>query len=187
MSKTVVDLRNAIYDRLTAAGFAYQYATTRKTPLPTLQAEQLPALGVYVLDGDSSPDGDGNEGDLRFIDDDTIAISVVRGGLALPPDLEIDMAAEYLAIRAALFCDADFTAFGPDMLFESVPRQRRRWLFPAQGDEYRIELRYEITFRRRSRFEPVIMDDFTKADLVVRQAGSDPAAPPLRVTVIEAQ
>ena len=186
MTKTVVDLRNAIYDRLTAAVFAYQYKTTRKTPLPTLQEEQLPALGVYVLDGDFVLDGDGNEGDLRFIDDDTIAISVVRAG-DMPPDLEIDMAAEFLAIRDALFCDAEFTAFGPEMLFESVPRQRRRWLFPSQGDQYWIELRYEITFRRRSRFEPVIMDDFTKAELVVRQAGSDPDAPPLRVTVIEAQ
>jgi hypothetical protein len=186
VTKTVIDLRNAIFDRLTAVGFSYSYATARKAPLPTLQADQLPALGVYVLDGDATPDGDGNVGELRFVDDDTIAISVVRGG-AMPAALEVDMAVEYLAIQAALFCDATFTAFGPDALFESIPRQRRRWLFPAQGDEYRIELRYEITFRRRTRFEPVITDDFKEADLIVRQAGSDPDAPALQVKIIEAQ
>lgn len=186
MTRSVIDLRNGIYDRLSTGVASYSYTTTRKTPLPTLAQDALPALSVYVLDGDATPDGDGNTGDIRFVNDDTIAISVVRGG-DLPDGLEADMAAEYQAILDRLLCDAEFTAFGPNAYFESIVRIRRRWLFPTHGDEYRIELRIDITFRRRERFEPIITDDFREADLVVRQLGSDPAAPPLKVRIIEAQ
>jgi hypothetical protein len=183
---TVLDLRNAILERLTAPSFGYVYALARKTPLPTLQADQLPALSVFILDGDSSPDGDGNSGVIRFITDETIAVSVVRA-LEDPVVLEGNIDVELEAVKSALFTDPSFTRFWGNYLFESITRIRRRWSFPREGDEYRVELRYEMTFRKREQFEPVIADDFAGAVLTVRQAGSDPDAPSLTVKVIETQ
>lgn len=184
--KTIVDLRDAIFDRLTTPAFPFQYATVRKTPLPTLQADALPSLSVLILDSDSTPDGDPNIGDIRFVVDTTIAISVVRG-LADVAVLEGDIDRELETMKATLFEDPSFTSFWNTYLFESIPRVRRRWYFPTNGDEYRIELRYEITFRKRERFQPLIVDDFNTATLTVRQAGSDPNAPGLTVVVAEAQ
>lgn len=183
---SVIDLRNAIFDRLTAPGGTFAYRLARKTPLPTLPSDALPALSVFILDGDASPDGDGNTGDLRFVVDETIAISVVRA-LADTNVLEGNIDAELEAMKERLFTDPTFVRHFNEYIFESIPRIRRRWFFPKEGDEYRIELRYELTFRKRERFTPVIVDDFDKATLKVQQAGSDPQAPTLTVVVAESQ
>ncbi len=183
---SILELRNAIYDRLASGVSSYTYETTRKTPLPTLQAEQLPALSVYILEGDGRPDGEGNTGVVRLIEEDTIAVSIVRG-LADTVALEGNMDAEYEAIRDKLFTDPTFVRFGDGMFFESLERTRRRWLFPQHGDEYRIELQYAMTFRRRSVFEPVIVDDYHKTILTTRPAGKDDKAPAITTVFDQAQ
>lgn len=183
---TVIDLRNAIFDRLTAVSFAYQYSLARKTPMPTLQAEQLPALSVFILGGDGAPDGDPNVGDIRLINDEVIAVSVTRA-LADPVALEGNMDAELEAIKATLFTDPTFVKFGDGFFFESLLRTRRRWLFPREGDEYRIELQYEMTFRKRERFEPVVNDAYLKTTLTTRPAGKDDKTPAITTVIDLAQ
>jgi hypothetical protein len=185
---TVIDLRNAIFDRLTADAFPYasDYVTTRKTPLPSLQSDQLPALSVFILGGDASPDGDGNVANIRLVNDETIAISIARG-LDDPAVLEGNIDAELEAIKTTLFTDPTFVRFGDGFLFEALVRTRRRWLFPRDGDEYRIELQYELTFRKREIFEPIIGDAFERATLTTRQAGADPNSPAITTVVLEAQ
>jgi hypothetical protein len=183
---TVIDLRNAIFDRLTAPAFTYKYTLSRKTPLPTLQATQLPALSVFILGGDGGPDGDPNAGDIRLINDETIAVSVARG-LDDPAVLEGNMDAELEAIKTTLFTDPTFVKFGDGFFFEALIRTRRRWLFPREGDEYRIELQYEMTFRKRERFEVVILDDYLKTTLTTRPAGAGIHAPAITTVIDEAQ
>ncbi len=183
---TVVDLRNAIYDRLTAPALAYSYATKRKTPLPTLQSAQLPALSVFVLGGESVPDGDGNTAEIRLINDETIAIAIARG-LDDPAVLEGAMDAELEWVKTTLFTDPTFVKFGDGFFFESLVRARRRWFFPKEGDEYRIELQYELTFRKREIFEPVIGDAFEKVTLTTRPLGKDANTPAITTVIEEAQ
>lgn len=182
---TVIDLRNAIFTRLTADAFAFKYATARKTPLPTLQAAQLPALSVFILGGDGGPDGDPNVGEIRLINDETIAISVMRG-LEDPAVLEGNMDAELESIKNWLFCDPTFVFFGDGFFFESLIRTRRRWRFPQHGDEYRIELQYEMTFRKRERFEPNVTGDYERTTLTTRPLGHDTNTPAITTVIDQA-
>jgi hypothetical protein len=69
-------IRDAIFDRLETFR---PYAKTRKTPVPQLQPDQLPALSVFVLSGRAVCDGEGNLGAPRLNWSDTIGISVARG------------------------------------------------------------------------------------------------------------
>jgi hypothetical protein len=180
--KTLIDLRNAIYDRVTAVS-GYTYTTTRKTPLPTLSSKLLPALAVFILGGDGQPDGDANVGNIRLINDDTVALSIVRG-MDDPATLEGNIEAELQVLKNALFTDPTFVHFNNDFFFEALMRTRRRWLFPQNGDEYYIELRFEMTFRTRETFDPVIADTYQKTILTTRPAGKDIHTPAI-VTEID--
>lgn len=179
---TVVDLRDAIYDRIQDPGV---YATQRKTPVPTLQADRLPALSVFILGGSGSPDGDANVGDVRLINDETIAISIARR-TDDPVVAEGKIDAELDGIKAKLFTDPTFVHFGNDAFFESLVGTRRRWIFPRDGDSYFIELQFEMTFRKRERFEPVVEDDYKKTTLTTRQLGKSADTPAITTVVDEA-
>lgn len=154
----VIALRDAILARI--GGPTSGYKTVRKTLVPQLQPAGLPALTVVVMDGDATPDGDGNAGEPRFVEDDTIGISVARATND-PAVADGEIAAEVEAIKDRLFTDPTFVNFGAAALFESIPRIRRRWLFPTAGEAYFVELRLEITFRGRTSYPPVVPDDYT--------------------------
>jgi Uncharacterized conserved protein (DUF2190) len=107
MSSAAV-IRDAVYDRLTRSG--HGYAKTRKTPMPHLQTDQLPALSIFVLAGRAGSDGDENVGKVHFVWDDTIAISVARG-FEDTAVLEGTIAAEVDALLNTLLTDASFVRF----------------------------------------------------------------------------
>lgn len=167
----VIALRDAIAARLhiPAAG----YKTLRKTIVPQLQPDQLPALTVIVADGSATPDGDGNAGEPRFVEDDTIGISVTRA-VEDPAVADGEIAAEVERIKDRLFTDPSFVNFGPDSLFESIVSIKRRWLFPPAGETYWVELRLEITFRGRTFYPPAVPDDYR--ELGVTYAPADQVA-----------
>lgn len=179
---TVIDLRNAIYDRIQDPGI---YVLQRKTPMPTLQSSQLPALSVFILSGRGSPDGDANTGDIRLINDETIAISIARR-LDDPVLAEGRIDVELEEIKNKLFTDPTFVFFGGGFFFEALISTNRRWGFPKEGDGYFIELQFEMTFRRRQRFEPVIPDDYKKTTLTTRPLGKDANTPSITTVIDEA-
>lgn len=178
--KTLIDLRDAIFDRIKNPAV---YKIQRKTPMPTLQSTQLPALGIFILGGQGQPDGDANVGNIRLINDDTLAISIVRG-MEDPVALEGAMDGELEAFKVKLFTDRTFVTFGDGYFFEALLSTRRRWLFPPAGDQYLIELRYEMTFRKREGFDPIIPDDYEKTVLTTRPLGHDDKTPAI-TTVID--
>jgi hypothetical protein len=182
---TLIDLRNAIFDRVTVVP-GYSYTTKRKTPLPTLADNQLPSISVCILGGEGSPDGDANTGNVRLINNDVIALSIVRG-MSDPAILEGNIDAELEVLKTALFTDPTFVRFGDGFFFEALMATRRRWLFPQNGDEYFIELRYEMTFRTRESFEVVIPDAYEKTTLTTRPAGTGANTPAVTVEIDEAQ
>ncbi|RAI34767.1 hypothetical protein [Rhodoplanes roseus] len=169
----VIALRDAIVSRIAVP--ADRYKTVRRTLVPQLQPDQLPALTVIVADGESSPDGDGNAGEPRFVEDDTIGIAVTRA-VDDTAVAEGAIAAEIEAIKDRLFTDPTFVNFGPGSLFESIVKVKRRWLFPPAGETYFVELRLEITFRGRTSYPPVVRDDYR--ELAVTYAPSDQVADP---------
>lgn len=179
---TLVDLRNAIYDRVQDPA---TYKTQRKTPLPTLSSAQMPALSVFILGGIGSPDGDANAGNVRMINEETIAISAVRG-MEDVEALEVEVESELEVMKTKLFTDPTFVQFYQPY-FEGIVRTSRRWLFPQNGDQYVIELRYEMTFRRREIFDIVVTDAFEHLKLTTRPAGKDVNTPAITVEVDPAQ
>lgn len=167
------EIRDAIIARL--GDITGKYKKVRKTPVPPLQPDQVPALLVFVMDCVGSPDGDGNAGPIAFLQSDTIAISVVRG-FDDPEVLEGALDAEVDDIKTRLLTDPYFTQAGPSALWESIATINRRWYFPKSGETYFAELRLEITFRSREVFEPAIVDDFHGVSMTARPL-ANPNAP----------
>ena len=187
MTTQATKIRNAVYDRLaTLRG----YNSFRKTPVPQVQPKDLPSLAVYIMSENMVPDGDANAGEPHYVSDVTVAISVIRGFddpavLAGSIDEDID------AIETKLLTDPKFVGFGPNALFEAVPRIQRRRLYPnagKDGETYFAELRLEMTFQTRCSFEPVIPDNFDGVTISARPwtHGHQPNDPNIAPVIIKA-
>lgn len=188
-------IRDAIIERLTDQDWL-PVRTVRRQPRPQLQEENLPALFVVVVEESETPEDDANIGVPRFISELTIGISVVVGE-QMPAALDADLDDIVSRIRSALLTDPTFVRGvdparersdpGRYPLFESVTKVRRGRIFPQDGAAYFAEGRLEITFRLRTQYDPVVTDRYEKTVLTARLAGSDPAAPALRVVIDRAQ
>lgn len=166
-------IRDAIVSRVkalqvgTAPKVAPRFKHVQDDPLPQLQPDTFPAAAVFILSEEMSPDGDGNEGPIKFVSDATIAISIARGGGTVK-DLSGKVDDDADVILAALFEDPEFTQFGDDALFESVERIERRRIFPQEGEAYFGELRLAITFRSRVEYAPRLVNDYEGSTVEVR-------------------
>ena len=188
-------IRDAIIERLDGQDWL-PVRTVRRQPRPQLQEDNLPALFVVVVEESETPEDEANVGPPRFISDLTIGISVVVGE-QMPAALDADLDDVVSRIRSALLTDPTFVR-GVDLsrdrtdperypLFEAVTKVRRGRIFPQDGAAYFAEGRLEITFRLRTQYAPVVTDRYEKTVLTARPAGSDPAAPALRVVIDRAQ
>lgn len=167
MTTLATQIRDAVYSRLaTLEG----YTSFRKSPIPQLQPDALPALSVFISGETLTPDGDDNVGEPHFEASVTIAVSVVRG-FDDPAVLSGAIDADVDAIESGLLCDPTFVTFGPDALFEGVSGIKRRRLYPQSGKDgetYLAELRLEITIRTRVSFEPDIDAAFEGVTITAR-------------------
>jgi len=176
MTTEATAIRDAIVDRLkTLPGYK---KPPRKVPLPQQQPTDLPQLSVFIMGERLMPDGDPEEGDLRFVSEVTIGISDMRG-FEKPDVLDGQNDAAVDAIEKRLLTDASFTIMGPDALFEAVTGITRRRNYPQDGETYFAELRLEMTFRKRLEFWPETPDDLRHLKITTRPAGASPEAPPI--------
>lgn len=182
MTAPCIAIRDAIIERINTD--YSDYKKVLKTPVPQLQPDQLPILSVFVMNGTDTPDGDSNAGEPRFLSDDTIGISVVRG-FDDPDVLDGTIADEIEAIKDTLFCDQTFVTFGATALFESIERVARRWSFPQNGETYFVECRLEITFRGRVSYPPRVIDDLEGIDVTYRPTAQTASPSADRRTTIE--
>ena len=168
----VTVIRDAIYSRI--VGVSGMFQTVRRTPVPPLNAVDLPACSIFFLTEDQLPDGDANIGMLKYINEATIGISVVRAFddpvlLEGKLDLDVDF------IKHLLFTDASFTNRSHNKgMFEAIPRIRRNWVFSTEGEGTFAELRLELTFRFREQFEPFIPDRFRELAVQTKEPRGTP-------------
>lgn len=150
-------------------GFAMGgFKTLRKTILPTLQQTDIPALSVYLIGERLGAEGsEWNQGDLHYLVDATIIVSVIRG-LEDPLVLDGDMERDARAIDELLLQDGTFTYLGKGGLFEGIPSIVRTRLLPKIGEMYASELRTEMTFRFRTEFLPRAPFDFKLVHIDVK-------------------
>jgi hypothetical protein len=171
VSTLATQIRDAMFSRIVAA-MPTAFKTTRKIPFPTLEPDMIPALGVYLLREQMSPDGDDNDGPPRYMVDAVIGIMLIDlaadpGVLEGKVDDKIDLI-ENTLLSDYTFLDLRDSATNQPII-ESVPQISRTYQFPRDGESYYVEARLQMTFRFRCKFPPVLLHDLNEIDVDVRQ------------------
>jgi hypothetical protein len=165
------DIRNQMFNLVSANAFFAGYVA-RKTKMLPVQPQLLPFLGVYLIDENMGPDGDANEGCIRFEHTARVGFSVI----AVNNDqdvLEQTIDKAFLKIMAILWTDLKLTnvlqsSIPEGYLIESIVRGARRFSFgPASfNNELPLgELQYEVSCFYRSEWYPDITDTLNEIDV----------------------
>ena len=159
-------IRDAAYHRLVAV-MDPSFKATRKVPIPTLQADQVPQLGVFLLQEQYSPQGDYKTGPPRFNVDATYGFSVVD--LASAPSV-LDGALDALIdqIQTTLLTDPTFVD-----LFEGVSSMKRTYEWFKDGETYYAEARLQMNIGYAAEFLPATPNALQQ--VAVRGLGAVPA------------
>lgn len=179
MSTITTYIRDAIYSRLLAANIA-PWKVTRKSPSPTLQTGDFPALGVFVMRESYNPDGDSNVGPPRYIVDAVISVAVID--LASKPDVlegSVDARVDTILntlLQDGTFIDLRWTDGKP--ILDSVPSIVRSYQFPQIGESYTLECRLQITFRFMCFFEPLAPNALLEVDVHIENLDNTAATGP---------
>lgn len=143
-----------------------------------IQPQDIPFLGVYFVRESTTPDGDPNCGDIRYINTVCIGFSViVKNNDSTLAQQQLD--SYFWALMNGLLGDVTLTGFGdttlPDNIhIEAFPSYTRdhHWGATGLNNEQPIgELRFELNVTYRSGFFPQIDDDL----LVVHLTTAFPA------------
>lgn len=129
----------------------------RKIALPTIEPNQLPCLGVYILRESLNPDGDANVGPPRYIADVTIGISIIDEGnksYALEGSIDslVDQAEDTL-LQDITFLG--MTDANNNPIIEAIPQITRTYNFFEKSETYMMECRLQMTIQYRCFFEPL--------------------------------
>ena len=172
-------LRDTFFDASLRLPFFQTGFQTRKNRQFPIQKNQLPILGVYLIDENMTPDGDGNAGHIAFVHIARIGFSVViANNDPIASEATLDRA--FWALMNGLWRDPYLTSFldtynphlgagTPDNVrFESIERGMRRHLYGAVGQNNETpvaELQYDVSVKYRSEFAPEIEDELDEIDI----------------------
>ena len=176
MTTIATQIRDAMYSRLTTS--AFPWVSTRKIPMPPIQIGQLPALGVYLIRENMSPDGDSNAGPPRYIVDAVIGVMVMDES-STPAVLEGSMDTLVDLIEDTIMTDYSFfnlTDSGGNPLIDSIPNISRTYDFPKEGETQYIQCRLQFTVRFMVIFPPVILHELDQINVTV-EPPNQPAPP----------
>lgn len=156
-----------------------QFTILRNAAVP-IQKGQLPILGVYILPEKMTPDGDWNAGNIRFIHDCPIGVSVIIANNDHDAAEQL-LDAAWWTVMNGLWCNDGLTnmvvnAVADNTRFEGVMLGMRRFQFGAIGlnNETPIaELVYEFTTRFRTDWQPTVIDNLLKMVITVVPVGVD--------------
>jgi hypothetical protein len=170
-------IRNVFFDAVSRDPFFANY-TRKKTKMLMVQRQQLPYLGVYIVDDQMVPDGDANAGEVRFTHTLRIGYSVmVENNDADVAEQTIDMALKRIQ---AVLCNPHIMnvldTFDPNLDFgnpdntqiESITRGVRRHVWGSGGlnnETPYVELQYEQSCVYRENFPPIIPDVLAVVDV----------------------
>lgn len=175
-------IRDVFFDALTMREPFFANHFARKTKMVPVQQDQLPFLGVYIIDETMVPDGDGNAGEVRFIHTLRIGFSViVAHNDQNAAELEID--ASFWKIMNRLWTDAHIMNMmntydpatgieNPDNTrIESIVRGVRRHSFGTSqlnNQTPLAELQYDVSCLYRTYWTPIVPDDLLEIDVTTR-------------------
>lgn len=135
--------------------------SVRKAPITTVQPEQLPALGIFVLSERDLPDG--NTSIAQFVTHLEIGISwVAMSSDSLILDGTLD---QFVAqSKIALLSDATFL-----QLFEYVEEISREMSYSKEGESYICENRMRLKVSYRTDYPPFAPYDLTLIDIKTKE------------------
>jgi hypothetical protein len=173
-------IRDVFFDSLADVPFFSGYEK-RKTKRLQVQPEDLPYLGVYIIDEVMAPDGDANVGTVRFVHTARIGFSVI---IAMNDEelAERTIDSAFCQIMDRLWTDARVTnlfdastSSNPNNVrVESLTRGVRRHVFGSMmldNTTPLAELQYEVSCLYRTSWWPLITDDFLRMDVYTRLNG----------------
>lgn len=170
------DIRDTFYNAVAGDTFFAGY-TSKKNKMVPVQADQLPFLGVYLVDEVMTPDGDANAGCVRFCHTARIGFSVINANNdQVAAETGIDQA--FLRIQSVLFTsqhimnvlqqDAAGNNNVEDVMIESSTRGTRRMRYGSAGlrnETPFVELEYEVSAFFRTEWYPDITDTLNEIDV----------------------
>lgn len=177
-------IRDAIFATLVTLPF-FQGWKPRRCKMLAVQPENLPYLGVYILDEDMRPDGDANAGDIRFAHSLRLGFSaVIANNDPVAAELKLDQS--FWAIMNGIWRNDGLTnllisGMEDNTRIEGVARGTRRHIWGNAGlnNETAIgEMQYIATVFYRSQFSPPTPDDLLVIEVETVPLGRDGEVPP---------
>lgn len=175
MSPEAVEIRDLVYDRLSAFG-AFQ--TVKVGIVEQIEpADQLPAATVQLRRENRTPDGDANAGEPSFIHEVTfgILITIDSGDQA-----ELEGTLHHYANQAVSFLLSD-TEFLSEI--EAVTGIDEIQAYPKDGETYYAAARIDLTVSFRTTFEPFVPTPYAGATLNTRPLGASAATPAIKTRI----
>jgi hypothetical protein len=166
-------IKNEILARLKLVPTFASIKKFATSPMRQIQAEHIPYLGCYLLEELLEPDGDGNAGEPRFTHAVKIGFTVVIENNN-PDVAEQNLDAAHWAIMNLLH-DPRWHVFKMPPPFkpvriESITKGTRKHIYgnASKDNETPVaELQMDLTYRHRTRFEPIITDTLDSIHEVV--------------------
>lgn len=165
-------MRGVFFDALSTMPFFAGF-TCRKQKQMQIQSQMIPYLGVYFVDEPHTPDGDSNHGEIKFIHNCCIGISVIITNND-PDESEKKLDQAYWAIMNRLWTDEyimnmidtynphTHTQNPDNTRGEGIERIMRRHVWGNTGlnnEMPNAELQMDITLKMRTRWPAVVPDD----------------------------
>ena len=188
------DIRDAMYNIVTADSYFATGWQLRKTKMLQVQPDALPYLGVYIVDDAMIPDGEANAGCVRFNHTGRIGFSIIQANND-PEILEKMIDNSYWRIMGLLWTDVKLMNVlknnNPEGVgIEGAVRGTRKPVFGSTGLDNETpfaEMQYEISCFYRSEWYPDITDDLNEIVVTVGNkddvdwGGSSPAVQPITI------
>lgn len=154
---TAHQIWSAAYERLVEA--VKGFTTYRRTPVLTIQPEDLPCLSVYLLRDREQPFGDPNVAEPRFKQYAHLGISGMI--LASNVDTQLEMLADKIAAtRIALYTDTSFIR-----LIDGFESSDTKLVFSRAGETAMAEYQMELVVSFTTYWPPDVPDDFLRLHL----------------------
>jgi hypothetical protein len=172
-------IRDVFFDCLTKREPFFANHFARKTKMVPVQPNQVPYLGVYIVDEIMIPDGDANAGDIRFSHTVRIGFSVMYA-INDQDKAEAAIDAAFWKIMNRIWCDQyimnlldtynphDGSQNPDDTRIEGLTRGTRRHVFGTNllnNQTPLAELQYEVSVFFRTGWGPTITDDLLEIDV----------------------
>jgi hypothetical protein len=135
--------------------------SSRVVPIQTIQPDQLPALGVYIVTETGVQDGNVSIPQFKVSLELMIALTVMASDPVFI-DGSLDEFAQ--SVYDTLLTDPTFLA-----QFEYVERVKRAFAFKKEGESYVAEIGVSLTVSYRSRYEPYAPNSLTLVDVTIEE------------------